>query len=230
MRKKRSYAEIYNDRWDTVVNVFNILRNPSDAAELKKRLELTPYSRSEFLKCDFDMICSQEDPIEKARLTIYRSFSGFGSAAVNSKYSTGFRGSSHRSGTTPAMDWANYPNHIQMFVDRLKGVIVENLDYREVIKRHDTDKTLVYLDPPYIHATRNMQRGNASYEFEFTNQDHVEMYDFIKSKKGMFIVSGYDNSLYNDLFVGWRKEYKDCFADGASPRTEVLWISPNCPK
>jgi DNA adenine methylase len=117
-----------------------------------------------------------------------------------------------------------------MFVDRLKGVIVENLDYREVIKRHDTDKTLVYLDPPYIHATRNMQRGNASYEFEFTNQDHVEMYDFIKSKKGMFIVSGYDNSLYNDLFVGWRKEYKDCFADGASPRTEVLWISPNCPK
>ena len=44
MLKPRSYAEVYNDLDGDVVNVFRVLRNPDQAAELRRLLELTPFS------------------------------------------------------------------------------------------------------------------------------------------------------------------------------------------
>lgn len=175
MQKPRSYGEVYNDRWDTVVNVFKVLRDKSAAQELERLLRLTPYSRTEFTQCG-EMQIEQEDcPIEKARKTILRSFAGFGSASINAQHSTGFRSNSNRSGTTPAQDWSNYPNHISSFVERLKGVTIENKDYREVLSQHDSAESLHFMDPPYVHETRNMQRGNAAYRYEFSDQDHIDM-------------------------------------------------------
>lgn len=230
MQKNRSYAEIYNDKWDTVVNVFEILRNPITAAELENRLRLTPYSRTEFDKCGEIQIEKLQDPIEKARLTIFRSFAGFGSASTNAKHSTGFRANSNRSGTTPAQDWVNYPDHIASFVERLKGVVIENKDYKDIIKQHDGPETLIYLDPPYVHSTRNMQRGNSAYAFEMTDQDHVDMASVLFKIKGMAIISGYDNDLYKSLFPHWLKIERKAFADGAVERVECLWLNGKAAK
>lgn len=228
MRKKRCYAEVYNDKWEIVVNVFNVLRDPVSAAALEKNLRLTPFARTEFDKCGDDHINTLTDPVEKARLTILRSFAGFGSASTNAKHSTGFRADSKKSGTTPARDWARYPDHIQSFVERLAGVVIENREYKQVIDAHDSSNTLVYLDPPYMHVTRNMKRGNASYAFEMTDAEHTEMADYIKTKKSMFVISGYENDLYLDLFKNWKLVRRKTFADGANSRIECLWISPNC--
>lgn len=225
MRKPRSYAEVYNDMWDTVVNVFRVLRDSKLAYELEAQLRLTPFSRTEFEQCSEANIACATDQIEKARLTILRSFAGFGSASTNAKHATGFRANSHRSGTTPARDWNNFPDHIKSFVERLQGVTIENKDYREIICQHDSAETLIYLDPPYVHSTRNMQRGNAAYAFEMTEQDHIEMADKLKCIKGMAIISGYDNGLYGELFAGWLKIERKAFADGAAERIECLWLN-----
>lgn len=112
------------------------------------------------------------------------AFGGFGSASTNAKHSTGFRSNSNRSGTTPAQDWNHFPDHIQSFVDRLKGVVIENRDFAEVIQQLDTADTLHYLDPPYPHSTRNMQRGNAAYAHEMNDLDHVQMADVLKTVRG----------------------------------------------
>lgn len=225
MRKPRSYAEIYNDKWDTVVNVFHVLRDPVAAQELERVLRLTPFSRTEFRKCGEVNIQTVADPIEKARLTIFRSFAGFGSASINSKYSTGFRANSHRSGTGAAQDWVNYPDNINAFIERLKGVVIENKDYREVIQQHDSLETLVYLDPPYVHDTRNMKRGNAAYEHEMTDEDHTEMAAIVHQVKGMVVISGYDCMLYEDLYKDWFKVHRKALADGAAERVETLWLN-----
>lgn len=225
MQKPLSYAEVYNDKWDTVVNVFEVLRDKGSAAELERRLRLTPFSRTEFNKCGEIAISETQDLIEKARLTIFRSFAGFGSASTNAKHSTGFRANSNRSGTTPAQDWANFPDHIKSFVARLQGVVIENKDYRDVIAQHDTAETLFYLDPPYVHNTRNMQRGNSAYAFEMTDDDHREMAKIINEIKGMAVVSGYDSELYSEIFKGWSKIERKAFADGAVERVECLWLN-----
>ncbi len=225
MQKRRSYAEVINDRWDTVVNVFEVLRDPDLANELKRQLELTPFSRTEFLKTEEVHISHITDPIEKARRTIFRSFAGFGSAATNAKYATGFRANSNRSGTTPAHDWVNYPSHIQSFIERLKGVVIENKNYKSVLQQHDNKETLHYVDPPYVHSTRNMKRGNAAYAFEFLDNDHIELAEVLNSMKGMIVISGYPSDLYNEIFNNWHCVSKESRADGAGKRTECLWFN-----
>lgn len=226
MQKTRCYCEVYNDRWDIVVNVFKVLRDPYLAEELRKSLILTPFSRIEFELCGDIDINQISDPVEKARRTILRSFAGFGSAATNAKHSTGFRSNSNRSGTTPAMDWANYPWQIPAFVERLSGVVIENKDAIEVLLQHDTRDTLHYVDPPYPHSTRNMKRGNAAYYHEMTDDDHRELSNILKRLDGMVILSGYPCELYDvELYSDWHRVTQSTFADGAKERKEVLWMN-----
>jgi DNA adenine methylase len=226
MRKERSYAEVYNDKWDTVVNVFQVLRNPELAEKLEKLLRLTPFSRSEFNKIGEIDLAQITDAVEKARLTIFRSFAGFGSASTNAKYATGFRANSHRSGTAPAHDWKNFPDNIKSFVQRLSGVVIESKDYKQLLAQHDSNNTLFFADPPYVHHTRNMKRGNAAYEYEMTDADHEGLCKDLRSVSGGVLLCGYENQLYNDLLPDWEKVSRDAFADGARKRTEVLWINP----
>lgn len=228
MQKPRAYAEVYNDVWDTVVNVFQVLRNADTAAELEKQLRLTPFSRTEFESVGEIDLLQVDDPIERARRTIYRSFAGFGSASTNAQHATGFRANSQRSGTTAAHDWMNYPQHLAAFVERLQGVVIENKHYQKVVEQQDSPQTLFYADPPYVHASRNMARGNAAYAHEFSDADHIELSKTLKSVKGMAVVSGYPSNLYEVLYKGWYRKERQSLADGAKVRTEVLWLSPNC--
>ena len=107
--KPRAYAEIYDDLDGEVVELFKILRDVDQADRLTELLRLTPFARTEFREA----YEKTDDPIERSRRLIIRSFMGFGSNAHASERkghrSTGFRATCNRSGTTPAMDWANIP-------------------------------------------------------------------------------------------------------------------------
>ncbi|MEX0741487.1 MAG: DNA adenine methylase, partial [Phycisphaeraceae bacterium] len=149
-----------------------------------------------------------------------------GSAAVNGKYSTGFRCNSNRSGTTPAQDWMHYPDHVRVFAERLRGVVIENRDATDVIRQHDRADALHYLDPPYMHETRNMRRGNAAYEVEMSVEDHEKLLRWLQYLDGMVVLSGYRTELYDDLLAGWTRIDRLAKADGARDRVESLWLNP----
>lgn len=216
MRKPRSYAEVYNDLDDSVVNLFNILRVPETAKQLQFVLERTPYSRREFELA----YCYTPFPLESARRLVIRSFMGFGANSVNVEKSTGFRANSNRSGSTPAHDWANYPKSIEKFTERLQGIVVENQDACEVMRRHDGPETLHYVDPPYPLETRSNRRR---YFHEMTADDHTNLIDCLASLRGKVVVSGYEHPAYTAL--GWRSVTRETFADGARARTEKLWLN-----
>lgn len=218
LRKERSYAEVYNDKWDTVVNVFRVLRDPKKAGKLRKALKLTPFSRTEFMRASLNHWRSD---IEAARRTILRSFAGFGSASTNGDFLTGFRANSNRSGTTPAHDWVNYPTHLAAYVERLSGVIIENKEAAEVIEQHDGPQTLFYCDPPYPAETRNMDRGNTAYAHEMSDEDHRTLARTLKAVKGMVVISGYGCDLYDkELYPRWHRIEREALADGARKRTD----------
>jgi DNA adenine methylase len=167
--------------------------------------------------------------VECARLTILRSYAGFGSASTNGEFSSGFRCNSNRSGTTPAHDWVNYPSHIYSFVERLRGVVIENREALDVITQHDGLETLFYVDPPYPHSTRNMQRGNAAYAVEMTDDDHRELAEVLHQVAGMVVLSGYPCDLYDkELYADWHRIEREHRADGARPRLEILWMNRDC--
>ncbi len=221
MRKPPAYAEVYNDLDGDVVNVFRVLRNPVLAVELERVLRLTPFARAEF----DGAYEPTNDPVESARRTIIRSFMGFGSNSANVEMSTGFRANASRSGTTPAHDWANYPDEIRTFCERLSKVTIENRDYREVILQQDTPETLHFVDPPYVPSTRSVKHA---YRCEMDNEGHEVLLDFLKFQvKGMVILAGYDNALYRSR-LDWHRIEREAHADGARDRTEVLWLNPAC--
>lgn len=221
LRKRRSYAEIYNDKWDIIVNVFKVLRNKEKAKELKRLITLTPFSRTEYASCK--QILSTDDDIERARKTLACSFMGFGSASINPNYITGFRANSNRSGTTPSSDWNNYSKHIDSFVDRLKGVTIENRDYVEVLLQHDKPHTLHYVDPPYLKKTRSA-KGD-TYAHDFTFDDHIRLQETLNSLEGMVVLSGYDSYEYDELFCGWKKFKRMAKTDSKKKKLECLYLN-----
>lgn len=221
LRKPRSYAEVYNDLDADVVNVFNVLRDPETGARLTRSLYLTPFARDEFFGC----YEPQVDDVERARCMIARSFMGFGSDGFNIARKTGFRANSNRSGTTPAMDWANYPDAIASFVDRLRAVVIENRDACEVLAQQDAANALHYVDPPYVHSTRSTSSEHA-YPHEMDDAGHERLAGVLRSLSGMVVLSGYRCALYDELYGDWVREDRAALADGALDRTESLWLNP----
>lgn len=221
LQKPRSYAEVINDLDGEIVNLFRVLRNPAQARELQRQIELTPFAREDFELTYF----SDGDPIEQARRTLLRSFAGFGSCAMNTHRPTGFRANTTRNGTTPAEDWANFPQMIPFFVERLRGTVIENRSSIQVIQAHDAAETLIYADPPYPHATR-AERQNRNYRYEMTDDQHRELSEVLHAARGYVVLSGYACPLYDELYQGWQRIDRATHADGAKDRTESLWLNP----
>lgn len=214
MRKPRSYAEVYNDLDSDVVNLFGVLRS-ENAERLIDLIHLTPFCDEEFK----DAYLPSDDNVERARRMIVRSFMGFGSNGIHKK--TGFRSNSNRSGTTPARDWANYPDALAAIVDRLTGVVVLNREAKDVMAAHDGSETLHYVDPPYVFATRT--DAGADYAHELTDAQHSDLLAFLLTLQGKVILSGYPHALYDDTLSGWERIERPALADGARKRTEVIW-------
>jgi DNA adenine methylase len=222
LRKPRSYSELYNDLDGEIVNLFRVVRDRGN--ELREKLVFTPYSREEFILA-YD---PSDDPLEQARRTVSRAFMGFASGAATQGKSTkgrnpltGFRSNTNKSGTTTAHDWMHYPDVLPAIIERLRGVVLENRNALDIIKIHDTEKTVFYADLPYLPSVRDY---GTDYKYEMTEEEHIQLAEKLNQVKGAVLISGYHSDLYNELYKGWVCREKNTYADGTSPRTEVLWM------
>jgi DNA adenine methylase len=216
IRKPRSYAEIWNDLDGEVVNLFRVLRSDK-AKALINSLKLTPFARDELTLS----YANTGDEIERARRLCFRSFAGRSSNSHSKRSS--FRGNSNQSGTSPAQDWVNYPDALAIVVERLSGVVIENRDAQKVMAAHDASETLHYVDPPYVFSTRDAGRD---YSHEMSDGDHDDLLVFLRGLRGMVVLSGYPNEIYDAALSDWRRVSRLALADGARERTEVLWLNP----
>lgn len=225
LRKPRSYAEVYGDLDGEVVNLFRVLRDDVSSSRLVHALELTPFARQEFEEA----YLPSDEPIERARRLVVRSFMGFGSDGATGEYRTGFRANSNRSGSTPAQDWRSYPSALVAIIDRLRGVVIEQEEATRLMKRHDGGSTLHFVDPPYMLELRsrtNRRKGGGTYRHELTREQHGELLADLARLSGMVVLCGYPTAFYDDALPGWRRIETEVVADGARPRTEVLWLNP----
>ncbi|MDQ0132622.1 DNA adenine methylase [Neorhizobium galegae] len=229
LRKPRSMGECYNDIDGEVVNLFRVLRDETGAAELRRLIELTPFSREEY----DEAFQPADAPVERARKLIVRSYMGHGSSSAVSRKSTGFRASMvNRGGALPAGEWPTLPAALHAVTDRLKGVLIENRSAFQVIDRYDEDEALIYLDPPYVPDTRSQKRkgGQAyhAYKHELTDEEHTQLLDRIIECRAAVVLSGYPSETYDGRLSSWERVEIAAHADGALDRTEVLWINPQC--
>lgn len=225
MQKPRAYAEIYNDLDDDIVNVFRVLQDKNASETLTRLLTLTPYARREFEQA----YEPSPAPIERARRTLVRAFMGFGSSG-STKGSTGFRSDMQRTYGTASHLWAEYPDAIASFCQRLQGVLIENRPALDCIRQYDHADTLHYIDPPYVLDTR-ITLGHRYYRHEMNDAEHEELLSVLLTLDGFVIVSGYETDLYDDYLHMWQKyrtQSRISSGRGTSIRTECVWLNPRC--
>lgn len=228
-RKQPSDIEVYNDINEGLYLFFKTLRTPDKARRLKNRLDLTPYSREEFYNCR-DTWQDETDEIEKVRKWYVTSMQSFSNHMKTWSYT---KSKSRRGMAQAVSQWlGKIEENLPDAVDRLKTVQIENLDYKELIKKYDSKDTLFYLDPPYIHDTRKLKDG---YEFEMSNEQHKELVDILLHIQGKAVLSGYDHKIYDTLLEnGWQKICLGEFAKRAiktidkeieQKGTEYVWVN-----
>lgn len=224
--KQRVAAECYNDLDGNVVNLFRILREPYLAAELQRRVALTPFAREE-LELAYEPAV---DNMDAAHKLILRSFLARGSDSATRQCRSGFSTLLSEERALPAAAFASWPEAIPTFTERLRGVVIENCPAIDIINRFDTPSTLIYADPPYLHSTRSSLKGRSAkshgYKHEMTDVDHAELAAVLRKAKGMVAISGYPSDLYNDLYAGWSRRTTKAIAELGTARTEVLWLNP----
>jgi DNA adenine methylase len=86
-------------------------------------------------------------------------------------------------------------SHYSEYFKRIK---ISNLDYKEVLKQHDSENTFFYLDPPYF--------GFEEYYINntFRGESHSELSDELKKIKGKWLLSYYKF----DKLEEWYSNYK----------------------
>ncbi len=226
LQKARSYAEVYNDLDGDVVNFFQVLRDPTSRAALIEACALTPYARAEF-ELAWE---AADDPVERARRLAVRAQMGFGSAGAT-KGVTGFRIDTKRDYGTAQHLWAEYPAAIAAAGERLTAVLIENRPAIEVMRQHDGADTLHFVDPPYLHSTRVLNRGERYYRHEMSDDQHRELLAALLELQGMVVVCGYPSVMYDEILAGWERHEKDARISagrGTAIRTEVIWLNPAC--
>lgn len=226
LRKERSYAEVYNDLDDDIANFFRVVRDPEQRARLTEGCELTPYARAEW-ELAYE---PTTDPVERARRTAVRAAMGFGSAGAT-KGMGGFRIDTTRAYATAMHNWADYPSHIAALGQRMTGVLVENRPAIDVMRQHDGPDTLHFVDPPYLHETRQIRKSSRYYRHEMTAEHHTELLDFLRELRGFVVLSGYPSQLYDGALQGWTRyttEARIAAHRGTGMRTEVVWINHAC--
>lgn len=218
--KPPSRIETINDLDGEIVNLFRMVREHPHI--LARAVTLTPYSRDEYEKAweQFKTRCEEEDPIERARLTLVRYWQTHGSC---SRYKSGWK--HDRAGREYAYavrDWCKLPERLVDAMERLKDAQIEQRPAVEVISRFNNPDVLIYADPPYVLSTRKGKQ----YSVEMAkDSEHAELLEALMAHTGPVILSGYDNELYNDTLQGWMKLHHKAQADQGLARMETVWLN-----
>lgn len=219
VQKKRSLVDVYNDIDGEVVNYLTVLREEPE--RFYKAVESLPYSRqlyNEYRKSTVPL-----NPFERAVRWFYINRSGM---PGSHRGKTG--GWKHGVQHNTVGSYRSACKMIGPMANRLKNVMIEHLDFREVFAKYDHPETFFYIDPPYMGRERRYA-GNFSY------QDHVELANMIKNMKGKALISYYPDELVFALYSGFNiidfksKAYstKVAFGQDKPETTELLIMNYN---
>jgi DNA adenine methylase len=84
--------------------------------------------------------------------------------------------------------------NIDYYKAMMKGVIITNKDYADIIKKYDSPTTFFFIDPPYENTLKkNFYANEVVFDYEKLN-------DLLKSMKGKFLMTINDSSHIRKTF------------------------------
>lgn len=222
MRKPKSEVEVLGDLDDELLNLYAVVRDPALAGQLSLLCTLTPFSDAEFRLACAPM--TEDRPVERARRLIVMHAMQVSPEVRKPGARTGFRRYTGNARNSATLDWTTFPDAIAEMTKRLRGVVIERSDGVDTIKRHDSSDACFYVDPPYI--TRTRKAPTRGYNREMDDAAHERLLSCLLGVRGMVVLSGYADPLYDEALAGWRRVAREVHDQGRTKREEILWISP----
>ncbi len=168
-----SKIKIYNDIDNSLVNIFETLRN--NPSLLKDKFEYALNSRRLFNECKNE----GSDNAENAFRKLYSYLMSFAGKGKHYGYSVKSKGNR----------LVNIKENIDYIYNEVKYWTIENIDYKELIKKYDSEDSFFYLDPPYYKMKY--------YKYNFKDTDFHELKNILGKIKGKYLM----NINYNDFIV-----------------------------
>jgi DNA adenine methylase len=181
---KGTYTEVFNDYNGDLINFWRYLRQHPEAfvAELNTYL----VSREAFARVKET---TPRTELDRAAIFYYRlacSYGGFSRifTILQKQHYLPLRSL----------------EKVKEAAERLRHVIIENMDFEKLIGRYDSPTTFFYLDPPYFTKESFYKRDNIE-----AFDRHGELARVLHGIKGKFILSYNDHeairALYSDLRI-----------------------------
>ncbi len=179
--KAPSPIEVLNDIDEELINFFRVVKHrPKD---LLKSFDLELVSRSEFYRLADTDPQSLPD-IERAHRFYYLIMAGWGGEARYPRFQTSTSDGGHGNRLVGALK--SLRKRIEPVHERLKTVIIENLDWTECIDKYDRPESFMYLDPPYPGNGANYKHNMRSME------EHSAIADRLDKVQSKWMLSSYD--------------------------------------
>src|SRR2546423_3326771 len=187
--KSLSDVEILNDKEQELVNCFRVVKEKPE--ELISSFDLELVSRAEF-----DRLAGLDPSIltdvQRAHRFYYIIMAGWGGELHYPRFQTSITDGGHGNRLVGALKTLR--QRLQPIHDRLRTVIIENLDWQECVDRYDRQGTVMYIDPPYpgnkCNYSHNMREWDA----------HNLLFDRLKRTQCKWILSSYDKPEIRDQF------------------------------
>lgn len=235
LAKPAGIKDVYNDLDPGPVNLYRVLQDRDKYRLLERRVRNSNPDRELFdqYKSSWSTL---HDEIERAfGYLVVARFSRMGHVAAPFFNVTGTPERVRRE----VKRWHELgAQGLARLHERLRQIIIETLDWKEVVRRYDSSTTLLYLDPPYVPQTRRQ----GGYRFELSFPMHEDLVVTLPDLTSKIILSGYNHSVYLPLEqAGWTRWTKHVILRTANTgaimptlsmrrrtlRTESLWVSPN---
>jgi DNA adenine methylase len=220
-RKKRVEKNIVNDFDNDIVNLYVSVSEKFD--EFINHIYWIPRSRKLFEDYQAEILATKGEieipDAKRAAMYYYVIKNAFNKNVYNVMSKAEGKKVNWHTGLVEELKWSR---------KMMNGVIVENLDFRELVKRYEPQEgDCWYLDPPYVVAGEKKNY----YFHDFTKDDHdalKDVCDKIHKNKAKFMVS-YDNrQVIKDLFKDYNvNEIKTKYSGAADKKERIELVITN---
>jgi DNA adenine methylase len=189
--KPPSNVEVLNDIDEELITFFRVVKEKPE--ELIASFEWELVARAEFERL------AQLDPaqltdVQRAHRFYYLIMAGWGGELNYPRFQTSINDGGHGNRLFGALQTLR--QRITPVYERLRTVIIENLDWQECINRYDRPGTVMYIDPPY-------PENGCNYVYNMREKEaHELLAARLNATHCKWILSSYDSPYIRSLFEG----------------------------
>ncbi|HRN49839.1 MAG TPA: DNA adenine methylase [Anaerolineales bacterium] len=187
--KPPSQVEVINDIDGELINFFRVIKKQPTRFVNSFKNELVSRQVFDDYVAEHPAKLSE---IQRAHRFFYIIMAGWGGEHRNPRLQTSISDGGHGNrliGALKSLDERIYPVH-----QRLRTVIIENLDWKACADRYNNKNTLLYVDPPYLNNGVNYLNNMKGIE------EHKALASWLKKAKARWILSAYDNEETKKLY------------------------------